>query len=315
MPEVSVIIPTYNRSDFLYGAVASALSQTFQDFEIIVVDDASQDDTGRTVSGFNDTRIKYIRHETNKGGGAARNTGIRSAAGRYIAFLDDDDEWYPDKLRLQMERIESSSERVGGVYTGYLVVDRTSGKIRGQKIPRKAGDLYRDLLKANPIGGSSMMLLKRECFDRVGLFDESLPCFQDRDLWIRVGKHFHYTYVKEPLVKYYNHENKIWRNPHAIERGLERMLRKYGSSRDIRRNVSRYYRKVGVGYCRDGDMLKGRQALQKAVGLYPWELRHYFSLSLSLLGPEWFVKIEHTKQKVMDGLRQVWALTVPRKAE
>ena len=99
MSQVSVVIPTHNRSEFLRSAIASVLSQTYQDFELIVVDDASTDSTAEVVASFNDSRIKFIRHQTNQGGSAARNTGIRASKCDYIAFLDDDDEWSPGKFQ------------------------------------------------------------------------------------------------------------------------------------------------------------------------------------------------------------------------
>ena len=98
MPDVSVIIPTYDRSEFLRTAIASVLAQTLQDFEIIVVDDASADDTQEVVGNLDDGRIRYIRHEINKGVAATRNTGVLNSKGKYIAFLDDDDKWFPEKL-------------------------------------------------------------------------------------------------------------------------------------------------------------------------------------------------------------------------
>src|SRR5262245_45342203 len=135
MSRVSVIIPTHNRADFLRGALSSVLNQTYQNFEIIVVNDASTDDTAKVVAAFEDERIRFIRHDTNKGGSAARNTGILASKCDYIAFLDDDDEWLPDKLRKQMEILLASPPEVAGVYTGCLDVDKTSGKVIRQRIP------------------------------------------------------------------------------------------------------------------------------------------------------------------------------------
>ena len=129
MPQVSVIIPTHNRSEFLGAAIGSVLSQTFQDFELIVVDDASTDTTAEVVASFNDERIKFIRHGMNKGGSVARNTGILNSTGDYIAFLDDDDEWLPAKLSKQIQVLLSSPPEVGCVYAGYLDVDRSTGQI------------------------------------------------------------------------------------------------------------------------------------------------------------------------------------------
>ncbi len=130
MPDVSVIIPIYDRSEFLCTAIASVLAQTLQDFEIIVVDDASADDTQEVVGNLDDGRIRYIRHEINKGVAATRNTGVLNSKGKYIAFLDDDDEWFPEKLKKQFDLLETRPRIVGGVYTGSLAVEATSRKRR-----------------------------------------------------------------------------------------------------------------------------------------------------------------------------------------
>jgi glycosyltransferase involved in cell wall biosynthesis len=119
MPKVSVIIPTYNRAGLLKRAIQSVLNQIYQDFEIIIVDDASTDNTENVIESFKEHRIRYIKHESNKGAAVARNTGIKFANENYIAFQDSDDEWLPEKLEKQMEIIEHASPRVGVVYTGY----------------------------------------------------------------------------------------------------------------------------------------------------------------------------------------------------
>src|SRR5262245_48882666 len=153
MPKISVIIPTHDRAHFLPGAIFSVLNQTFQDFEIIVVDDASNDNTSEVVAAFNDERIRLLRHETNKGGSAARNTGILNAQCDYIAFLDDDDEWLPDKLAKQVNILFASPPEVGCVFTGYVMMDRTSGRVIDHWLPTKRGDLSKDLLMNNCVAG------------------------------------------------------------------------------------------------------------------------------------------------------------------
>jgi glycosyltransferase involved in cell wall biosynthesis len=297
--KVSVIIPTYNRADYLKAAIASVLNQTFRDFELVVVDDASADNTAEIVRGFHDTRIKFIRHEARKGGSAARNTGIANSKYEYIAFLDDDDEWFPDKLRKQMQLLLARPQKVGCVYTGYVTVDRTSGEKTGQKIPRKRGDLSKELPGSNCIGGTSAVLLRRECFDKVGLFDESLPSFQDYDLWIRISREFHFDYLKEPLFNYYLHQNKISGSPEAINRGIEIMLEKYGTSASFRKQLSYRYLSLGVDYCDSGDAGKARETFIKAIELYPLAMKHYLNLALCMLGSENFRRIKATVREYL----------------
>jgi len=120
-PTVSVIISTYNRAYLIDRFIQSVLNQTYQDFELIVVDDGSTDNTEDIIRQFQekDKRIKYIKHDKNKGGSAERNTGIKNSVGKYIAFQDSDDEWFPEKLEKQMEVFKNTSSKVGVVYTGF----------------------------------------------------------------------------------------------------------------------------------------------------------------------------------------------------
>lgn len=296
MPNVSVIIPTSNRATFLKNAIASVLSQTFQDFELIVVDDASRDETVDVVQSFPDTRIKYIRHEKQRGGAAARNTGIISSQFDYLAFLDDDDEWFPEKLARQVALLRASPPEVGCIYTGYVTVDRDSGKKIGQMVPSKRGDLSRELLIGNRLGGTSSILIKRECVDKVGLFDERLPSFQDYDLWIRISKTFHFEYIKDPLLNYYIHGAKIWTNLTAINEGLCIMREKYGGSRTFRKYLSYQHLSLGVNYCYGRNITAAIQSYLRAIRLYPFEIRHYFNLGLCLLGSGTFVQLKRRSQ-------------------
>ena len=295
MPRVSVIIPTHNRSDFLRHAIASVLNQTYQDFELIIVDDASMDNTAEVVAAVNDERIKFLRHDKNKGGSAARNTGIRASQCDFIAFLDDDDEWLPEKLSKQTEILLSSPPQVGCVYTGYVDVSMSTGKTVGEYRPTKRGDLSKALLAANCVGSASSVLLKRECFEKIGLFDESLPCSQDYDLWIRVANEFLFEYVTEPLFRYRTHENKISNNLEALTKGMEIMAAKY---RDYPLSYYReQYIDLGIMYCLAGDVYRGRKAFFKAIELSPFQLRAYLNLGLSIFGTGKFRKIKEAERK------------------
>jgi len=291
MPKVSVIIPTHNRAHFLRDAIFSVLNQTFQDFEIIVVDDASTDNTSEIVAAFNDERIRFLRHDINKGGSAARNTGILNSQCDYIAFLDDDDEWLPDKLRKQMEILLASPPEVGGVYTGCLDVDKASGKVIRQYIPTKRGNLSRELLIENCVGGTSTILLRKVCLQQVGLFDESLPRSQDYDLWIRISREFFFECIQEPLFKYHVHDKKISTDFRAVK-GLDLLATKYASYPLAKRFYSSDYLDFGIMYCLSGDMYEGRKALLRAIKLSPLQLRGYFNLFLTLFGAQNFAKVK-----------------------
>jgi glycosyltransferase involved in cell wall biosynthesis len=299
MPQVSVIIPTYNRAAYLDAAVQSVMRQTFQDFEVLVVDDCSSDCTPTVVESFRDARIRYIRHPTQRGGAAARNTGIARSSGEYVAFLDDDDEWYPEKLARQMEVLASSPPWIGGVYTGYFLVERSSGATCGQIIPQKRGKLYPSILARNYIGGTSSVVLRRACLDRAGAFDERLPSFQDYDLWIRVARLFEFECVPDTLLNYFVHPRKVWTDFDALTQGLEIMLRKHGSSWAFRKKSSSYYVSFGVRFCEMNDFKRARKAFLRAAVVYPCQLRPYFYFSLALLGPGRFDRAQNAKTRLL----------------
>lgn len=196
-PTVSIIIPTYNRVCLVERAVRSVLNQTYQEFELIVVDDGSDDDTPKVVKSFKDKRIRYIRHQENKGGSTARNSGIKVAKGQFIAFLDDDDEWLSEKLEKQIVVLEKLSEEWGVVYTGRY--EKSKGGDETIQLPGYSSDIYRQLFLGCFIGGSTT-LVRHSCFDKIGLFDESLLRHQDWDIFIRIAKHYKFAFIEEPLV-------------------------------------------------------------------------------------------------------------------
>jgi len=298
MPLVSVVIPTYNRVRFVGGAIESVLAQSFRDFEIVVVDDCSSEDTEAVIKKFPTGTVRYIRHNRQRGGAAARNTGITECSGEFVAFLDDDDEWYPEKLTRQMQIMLSAPAEVGGVYTGYFIVDRRTNGIRGQIVPTDRGDLSETLLAGNCIGGTSSMLMRRSCFEKVGLFDERLPSFQDYDLWIRAARKYQFECVREPMLKYYMHADKIWTNSNALIQGLELMLRKYGHAPAFRRKCASYYLSLGVQYCEAKQFEPGRRALMRALRLNPLAVEPYAYLGLSLLGGDGFRRARLAKARL-----------------
>jgi glycosyltransferase involved in cell wall biosynthesis len=304
MPQVSVIIPTYNRAGFLGGAIKSVLDQSFKDLEIIVVDDCSGDNTTALMETLRRAEIRYLRHDRRLGSAAARNTGIHHSRGEYVAFLDDDDEWYPEKLGRQMSALLASPPDVGGIYTGYFVVDRNDGQVRGQIVPTERGDLYEALLAGNCIGSSSAMLLRRSCFDKVGIFDERLPSFQDYDLWLRIARKYQFDCIRQPLLKYFVHGDKIWTDPQALVQGLELMLRKYGHAAAFRKKCGAYYLALGTQYCENNRFDAGRKALSRAARLNPLAVEPYIYLGLAMLGAEGFRKARRAQASLLPRWRR-----------
>jgi glycosyltransferase involved in cell wall biosynthesis len=303
VPQVSVVIPTRDRAQLLPRAVASVLAQSFQDFELIIVDDASADGSEQLARGFRDARVRYLRHPSRRGGAAARNSGIARARGEYVAFLDDDDEWLPEKLERQIALMRKSSPVVAACYTGRLVVAKDSGAIRGQLSAHRSGRLYPAILAENLIGGTSSVLARRGCLQRVGGFDGTLPSFQDYDLWIRLAREFEFESIADALVRYTVHEHQVWGDLDALARGLEMMLMKYGEHPKFRHKSSIYFQSFGVRYCERNQGARARYAFRRAAELQPWRWKNYVYWGASFLGRNGFHAIRRAKAELMGRLK------------
>jgi len=191
MPLVSVVIPTYRRVSLVPRAIRSVQNQTYKNIEIIVVDDASPDNTEEIVRSIPDPRIRYIRHDRNKGLAAAgRNTGIQAAHGKYIAFLDDDDEWLQTMVEKQLKVIEAHDAVLGAAL------------VNGTHIKRHSGSLVTldDLRRGSDFDPSSLMA--KASVLRGLLFDEQLREGEDWDAFIRIAEKYSIGYVNEPLLIY-----------------------------------------------------------------------------------------------------------------
>jgi len=185
MTTVSVVIPVYNRAATLPRAVASVRAQDFADWELILVDNGSGDGGAEVALALEDPRIRVIRHPVNRGAPAARNTGIRAASGRLIAFLDSDDEWLPGKLGPQVAALDAAPERLGALCTGF-VLHRVATGGRFERVPAPDGSWQATLLDGCTVSPGSTLLARRACFDTVGLFAEDLPRFEDWDWLLRL---------------------------------------------------------------------------------------------------------------------------------
>jgi glycosyltransferase involved in cell wall biosynthesis len=205
---VSVIIPVFNRKALVARAIDSVLAQTYQDLEVVLIDDGSTDGSGAVLDEYtikHPGRVKVI-HQKNAGQVVARNNGIKVAIGKYIAFLDSDDTWLPHKLDRQIPLFQKN---VGLVYAGIFEVDgkeKIVQEVRPEKKMR--GNIFYQLLEKNAMTGGSVVVT-RESLDRVGLFDEKLKAAENWDLWIRISKHFLVDFVDEPLIKYLKHDGNM----------------------------------------------------------------------------------------------------------
>lgn len=202
---VSVIIPTHNRCDLLQRAIKSVQMQTYTDLEIIIVSDGSTDKTKEIVTDMADIdkRIRFIEYHPAKGGNTARNTGIQAAKGEYVAFLDDDDEWKKEKIEKQIA-VMQSDKAIGLVYTGVHIIYVNEGISYNTKA-RDEGNLQKRILLDNCIGTTSTVMVKKELFEKTGMFDVNLRALQDFDLWIRVCQNCQVGIVPEEMIEYYNY--------------------------------------------------------------------------------------------------------------
>ena len=292
-PTVSVIIPTYNRAHLVGRAIQSVLNQTYKDFELIIVDDGSTDNTEDTIRELikKDKRIKYIRHQKNKGGSAARNTGIKAARGEYIAFQDSDDEWLPEKLEKQMKVFKSASPGVGVVYTGHW---RISGNektyIPSSRIIQKEGNIHMELLKEG-FGFiiTPSAVIREACFKKSGMFDEKLPRLQEWELFIRVSKYYNFKYIDEPLLISYIKSDSISNNYEALIKALRVILIKHFKDfSNDRKLLARRYFKIGIFLYLNNEAKEGKNYLIKSIKTHPLNIKLLLIIFLSFFGERTF---------------------------
>ena len=197
MAEVSVIIPTFERARKAARAISSILYQTFSDYEIIVVDDGSTDDTREALAQFGQ-KITYIPHSTNLGVSAARNSGIRMSRSPFVAFLDSDDYWLPEKLLRQIRFFETHPEAMACQTEEIWIRNGRYANPKKRHL-KPSGDIFTPSLRLCLVSPSAVML-KRSLFERVGLFDEALPACEDYDLWLRIACGYPVHLIKERLI-------------------------------------------------------------------------------------------------------------------
>lgn len=281
MNKVSVIIPTHNRPELLKNAVNSVLNQSYKDLELIVVDDGLEKRADGIIKDSNDLRLKYILHEKEKGGSAARNTGIRNATGDFIALLDDDDEWLPEKLEVQMKEFEKSPTDVGFCFSA--VTNDYGKELKNTRVPSGIGNyLELALLRAKTFLNVTL-IVKKYVFDEVGFFDESFPSHQEADLVIRMAKKYKGLGINLPLVRV-NMRPGHDSIGSSIEKGIigkEMILSKHWNDfKDRPEILSRRYFELGLIY-RDSSQFKKAWELFKKAWRTNFRLKffvHYLSL-------------------------------------
>ncbi|WP_323751037.1 glycosyltransferase family 2 protein [Marinobacter sp.] len=215
MPKVSVIMPVYNVASFVAQAVQSVLDQSFPDFELLIVDDCSPDNSIAICEAFSDDRIRIVKHTVNRGLAGARNTGIRNAEGKYLAFLDSDDYWDMEKLRLHVQHLDENPH-IGISFSRSAFVDEHGAPTRFYQMPKLTDITPEHLFCRNPIGNGSAPVIRKATFDQIGYqswfegepeiryFDSELRRSEDIECWLRVSLQTGWTIagIPQPLTYY-----------------------------------------------------------------------------------------------------------------
>ncbi len=303
-PRVSVVIPAYNAASTIGQTLDSVFSQTFRDFEVVVVDDGSTDQTRDVVAGYGD-RIRVLTKVNEAKPAATRNIGVRAARGELVAFLDADDWWREDKLERQVAVFDGRPD-VGLVYTADATVDSAGKVLSVNPCPAEArGRIYELLTVRNAMVGSSVMA-RREAIARAGGFDESLTSIENWDLWIRISRDWAIEYIDEPLTLYRVHEGNRSSNVELRRQNVFRVLAKYHDPRDLSPSARRrradayfhvYFNVLGKAYFSQHEMGAARRVLLRALWLRPDP--HVLRLfCLSLLGKRGYVAVRALKRRL-----------------
>ena len=278
MTEFSVIVPTYERTDKLERALESIISQNFRDFEVIVVDDNLKEEYRNKVEEIvegleTDLEVKRIVNDEAQGVSSARNLGIEKASGKYIAFLDDDDEWKPEKLEKESQAFEEND--YNAVYSAIEMY--RDGEVQG--IVRKNQDIgLEEILERDRIGSPSKVTVKKEVLEKVGGFDEDIPSGEDWDLWIRlIDEGVEFGYIDEPLVRYHQSDESKSSQMDVATEGREKitekhseLLEKAGSKVEARHHLNRAKKQYTLG-----DNSGTRKHLTKTLRNNPMEFEAY----------------------------------------
>ena len=246
---ISIIIPTFNRATFIERAVKSVINQSYQDFEIIIIDDCSQDNTDFVIeklkTKYSQYKIKYFKNNQNKGAQYTRNRGIKNAKGEWIAFLDSDDEFLPERIEKALKKAKEKNVQI--VHCECIVDYGNNVPVEKRGIRKLSGNIYHALLESSGPAFPGLFV-KKICFEKINFLDESIVAHQEWETSIRLAKYFEFGFIDEPLF--------IWHRGHEA------------ISKDKKRNI--------VGHCQIIE--KHANDIIKHLGK-PFLQRHYLTLA------------------------------------
>ncbi len=275
---ISIIIPTYNRPIKLKRAITSIINQTYINFEILIINDSKiEEDVKEVIKSFNDKRIKYFCNSRTKGPSGARNTGILKSKGKFIAFLDDDDEWLPKKLELQIKLLNSRSNHA--VFCAFKILNNKKWTNIIQKNVKHNQKNY--LLHKYEVCASSTILIKKSVLNKMGLFSENLSINEDLEFILRLLREHNITYISKILVKIYGHcirdATKTEKNKKVFFNMINNDLKKLTKT-DKKHFFSLNYRDLATLFSNEGNFKKTKYYLKR-------------SLKLKILKPQRYIKI------------------------
>lgn len=269
-PAISIIVPVYNRANLIGRALASIASQTFSDFELIVVDDGSTDAIEQACATVEIPRRRLIRHTQNQGAAAARNTGIKIATGRWLAFLDSDDSWEPDKLARQVASLSNAAPAFRACTTGYRL--HRDGQILAISLAMPPAGFRREILFGCTICPGSTLLVDRRVFDEIGPFDEGFRRLEDWDWLLRFAERYDIVFLPELLTNIYL--NRPFAKPEGEDFVLPAIDRLWA------RHLPRLRAQSGPAYA----CLRSSLYVEMAAHMYhsqrPWRAALYVIISL-----------------------------------
>ncbi len=294
MDKISVIIPTYNRGEFIKKTINSVLNQTFKNFELIIVDDGSTDNTKEIIEEFikKDDRVKYFYQKNSGSPSEPRNLGIEKAQGEYIAFLDSDDEWLSEKLEKQLAHFKSLKDEyaVVGCYA-YVIEDDKKLYIEKRLNTNNIEDF---LLKSDTFFySSSSVFLKKELLNKFSIkYDSDLKIVEDLDFYISIAKkHINFSFVKEPLFKYFLHKENISRHNEENFYNYKKLIDKHYSFFKLNKKIlSTQYRKLGTFAFLAEKRKEAFKYFLKSFKVWP-NIRVVFNTSIALFGRKIYLSI------------------------
>lgn len=297
MPQVTVAILTYNRAKYLTPAIESVLAQTFTDFELLILDNSSIDNTESVVKSFSDPRIRYIKHPP-VSPGVARNTGLENAKGKYIGYLDDDDIWLPEKLSKQLVAFQNASPSTALVYGGFIRFDDT-GREFGPHYAELQGKMLKPLLWGDPFTGSASnpIMLTSE-MRSLGGYDPKCLTSEDWELYIRLADKYDIRAVRDIVLKVRQHSGvRLGDRLDAAREVEESALKMFGNKME-RRLKSYYLQKIGGKFIRTGKKAEGRKKILQAIIQWPFNLVAYGQYLISFLGASPYIYLHKAYQGI-----------------